>query len=186
MLVRAKEDREVTKGERRIGRAAGDIGDGLNCFVFFVLVLHDPRFFAGRSIGYRLAFAWGPKKDDPLITAGTDLNAFGNQLVENIRFQQYQGPNLNTGLPVPPGQPANFFQIQRVPPSNVVNPGLFVEAKLPATDRLKVRTGVKAGGVWFNHNQGGLAVKSKVKAGWRADQHNQTAASGLKVRTVTR
>ena len=46
-----------------------------------------------RSIGYRLATSWGPK-DDPYLTLGTDLNAFGQGLQENIAIQQLAGTSI--------------------------------------------------------------------------------------------
>ncbi len=96
--------------------------------------------FASTAIGYRSAMSWGPK-DDPYLTAGTDLRVVGQGLVENIAFQQLQGTNLNTGLPVTPGAQPLFTQNQEVPQSNQVNPGLFLQGMDPLTDRLKVRYG---------------------------------------------
>lgn len=96
--------------------------------------------FANRSIGYRAAMSWGPK-DDPLLTIGNDLNVLGQGLVEDIRIRQLQGPNVNTGAPVTAGNQPTFNQLQRVPESNQIDPGLFAQFALPLTDRLKLRTG---------------------------------------------
>jgi hypothetical protein len=41
---------------------------------------------------------------------------------------------------------------------------------------IKTATGVKAGG-WGNHNQSGMAVRSKVTAGALSGNHNQSAAA---------
>jgi len=57
---------------------------------------------------------------------------------------------------------------------------------------MKIKTNVKAGGGWANHNQTvsrGLKVKTKVEAGFNPqpdpprDNHNQTVARGLKVKS---
>ena len=51
---------------------------------------------------------------------------------------------------------------------------------------MKVKTNVKAGAIATNHNQTvsrGLKVKTKVKSGGINLNHNQTAARGLKVKT---
>jgi outer membrane receptor protein involved in Fe transport len=96
--------------------------------------------FANRSIGYRLMFDWGPK-DDPLLIVGTDLSAIGQGLVENIRLVQTQGPNVNTGVPVVPGAFPLFTQNQSIPDSNQVDPGLFVQGRLPVTKELTLRAG---------------------------------------------
>lgn len=97
--------------------------------------------FAGRSIGYRLAASWGPDKTDPWLTVGTDLNAFGQGLNENININQVAGTGLNTGLPILPGQSVTLMQNQGIPESNQVNPGLFLQSAIPITDRWKVRSG---------------------------------------------
>jgi len=96
--------------------------------------------FGSRSIGYRAAMSWGPK-DDPLFTVGTDLNVFGQQLDESIAFQQYQGANLNTGLPTSVANPGNFIQTQGIPQSNAVDAGIFFQAAIPISDRWKLRSG---------------------------------------------
>jgi len=51
---------------------------------------------------------------------------------------------------------------------------------------MKIRTNVKAGGLATNHNQTatrGIKVKSGVKAGGLSVNHNQTTAHGLKVKS---
>ena len=99
----------------------------------------DTRF-AARTIGYRAALSWGPK-DDPFLTVGTDFSTVGQGLVENIRIQQLQGLNLNTGSLVTPASQPFFNQTQRIPESNQINPGLFVQSALPLTPRWKLRSG---------------------------------------------
>src|SRR5271157_1486746 len=49
---------------------------------------------------------------------------------------------------------------------------------------MKVKTGIKAGGISLNHNeaQGGLKVKTGIKAGGVQLNHNE-AQGGLKVKT---
>lgn len=96
--------------------------------------------FAERSIGYRAAMSWGPK-DDPWVILGTDLKVDGQALVENIRIQQLQGPNVDTGLPVQAGAQPTFTQNQSIPPSNLVDPGLFLQGRIPVTDDLTIRGG---------------------------------------------
>jgi outer membrane receptor protein involved in Fe transport len=103
--------------------------------------------FASRSIGYRLATSWG-KGPDPLLTVGTDLRALGQNLTENIRLQQLQGPNVNTGVPVTAGDLPIFTQTQSIPQSNQIDPGIFFQSALPVTDRWKLRAGGRAD--WVN------------------------------------
>ena len=43
---------------------------------------------------------------------------------------------------------------------------------------MNTKTNVRAGGTTMQHNQTGIAVRSKVKAGQIAINHNQTAAIG--------
>lgn len=102
--------------------------------------------FAERSIGYRLAGQWGNNKDQLTITTGTDLNVFGQGLVENIRFRQLTQPVLTTQgtqvtMPIPAGQQPVFIQNQGIPNSNSVDPGLFIEALLPIEDRFRIKSG---------------------------------------------
>jgi outer membrane receptor protein involved in Fe transport len=110
--------------------------------------------FSDKSLGYRLATSWGnAAKNQPVLTAGSDFNLFGQTLVENIRLNQLGGPPLNptgTQPPFPPGIPAplppgavvpQFTQNQFIPPSSSVDPGIFLEASLPVNDRLKVKSG---------------------------------------------
>ena len=96
--------------------------------------------FASRSVGYRLATNWGPK-DDPYLTLGTDLNAYGQGLREDIRINQIAGTGISTGLPVAPGAPLSLTQQQSIPESNQVNAGLFLQARAPLTSRWNLRTG---------------------------------------------
>ena len=99
--------------------------------------------FAERSLGYRLAGVWGNNKDEFTVTYGTDLNVFGQGLVENIDFNQIPGSiTPATQIIGPNGVPqTNFNQQQSIPNSNAVDPGLFVEAFLPYDKRLKLRSG---------------------------------------------
>jgi iron complex outermembrane receptor protein len=119
----------------RVAPVASLVGTGANLFTDA-----SATRFAGRSVGYRTAMSWGPKVD-PYLTVGTDLNAFGQGLSENIVLQQYQGANLNTGVRLLPGQTATFTQSQSIPPSNQVTTGLFTQYRLPITDRFTVRGG---------------------------------------------
>jgi outer membrane receptor protein involved in Fe transport len=100
--------------------------------------------FGERSIGYRLAGVWGNNKDELTVTAGTDLNVFGQGLIENINFTQLGVPgsvNLMTNQPLNSGVGPTFNQDQSIPNSQSVDPGLFIEAMLPLDKRLKLRSG---------------------------------------------
>lgn len=108
---------------------------GPNQFVDF-----SNTHFSEKSYGYRWATSWG-ERDWWNLTAGTDLNVLGTSLVENIQFQQLQGINPNTGLPVTIGNQPIFTQTQSVPNSQAIDPGLFLEMNMPLSDRLTVRTG---------------------------------------------
>ena len=97
--------------------------------------------FATSSLGYRLFAEWG-NADEGKLSLGTDLRVLGQGLQENIRLEQLQGTNLNTGRAVVPGSPDNFFtQNQSIPNSNSVNPGLFAQIDKPVTDRWSLRAG---------------------------------------------
>ncbi len=97
--------------------------------------------FAERSIGYRFTGQWGNLMDELTITMGTDLNLFGQGLVENIKIAQLGGPAIpaidpNTNMPT------NILQqTQGIPNSNSFNPGLFLEAMLPVGETLKFKSG---------------------------------------------
>ena len=114
----------------------------------------DTRF-AGRSVGYRLATNWGPK-EDPYVTLGTDLNAFGQGLTERIRIQQLAGQSLRNGLPIGAGGDPLLAQDQSIPQSNQVNPGLFVQAKAPLTTHWTVRSGGRVD--WVRSSSGSRLV----------------------------
>ena len=96
--------------------------------------------FANRSIGYRAATSWGPK-DDPYLTVGSDINVLGQGLVESIQFSQLQGPPLDPTIPANPLR--TYTQTQRIPESNQVTPGLFLQSDVPLTDRLQLRSGAR-------------------------------------------
>ena len=100
--------------------------------------------FAERSIGYRFAGQLGNNKDQMTFTLGTDLNAFGQGLQENIQFTQLSGPPTlvrhEPGSTNAAGQTV-LTQSQSIPNSNSINPGLFVEAMLPVTEALKLKSG---------------------------------------------
>ena len=96
--------------------------------------------FANRSVGYRLFADWG-SKETVQLTTGTDLRVLGQNLQENILFQQLSGRNLNTGEPVAPPAFPLFGQNQSIPPSNSVNPGLFAALEAHLTDRFTARAG---------------------------------------------
>ena len=112
--------------------------------------------FAERSIGYRFAGQWGNMKDELTLTAGTDLNVFGQGLTENILFTQFPGAGrtiptnpqilVQPGSLVPPGGIAPpggnvLTQTQGIPKSNSFNPGLFLEAMLPVGETWKFKSG---------------------------------------------
>jgi len=103
--------------------------------------------FAERSLGYRVAGQLGNGRDQPTLTLGTDLNTFGQGLQENIRFQQYAGPSVFTGRPLSNGQTETVLQKQSIPDSNSTNVGGFLEAMLPVTESLKLKTGGRVDGV---------------------------------------
>ncbi len=92
--------------------------------------------FAERSIGYRFTGQWGNLVDELTLSMGTDLNVFGQGLVENIAFRQLAGPTITTS------DGSNVItQQQSIPNANSFNPGLFLEAMLPVNDRLKLKSG---------------------------------------------
>lgn len=112
--------------------------------------------FAERSVGYRLAAQYGDGKEDWTWTFGTDLNVFGQSLMENVAFAQTQGANpFNNGAPIVNADPstwANYNQQQAIPPSNSVNPGIFFENVLPVDKRLKVKSGARLDWVYASSN----------------------------------
>jgi outer membrane receptor protein involved in Fe transport len=110
----------------------------------------DTRF-AVRTVGAQAAMSWGPKTD-PYLTVGPDVRVVGQGLVENIRIQQLQGINQNTGALITPGNQPLLTQTQGIPDSNQVNPGLFFQSAVPLTDRLKVRTGGRVDWVFSSSN----------------------------------
>lgn len=107
--------------------------------------------FASRSLGYRLATNWGPK-DDPYLTLGTDLNALGQGLQENIAITQLTGTSIANGLPIGASGQSLLTQNQTIPESNQVNPGIFLQARAPLTARWTVRGGGRADWVHSSAN----------------------------------
>ncbi len=102
--------------------------------------------YAQRSIGYRFAGQWGNNTDQPTLTVGTDLNAAGQGLVENILFRQTAGPDLTSQLLLRPSgstEPPFFQQTQSIPNSNSVDTGLFLEGFVPITNDLKFKSGTR-------------------------------------------
>lgn len=98
--------------------------------------------FNNQSLGYRAAMWWGGGKNAPTFVAGTDLNILGQNLIENIKFTQTTGFNLNTGQPITnPEEYQTYNQTQTIPDAKLVNPGLFVETSLPFGELLTVRAG---------------------------------------------
>jgi iron complex outermembrane receptor protein len=98
--------------------------------------------FSNDSFGYRAAFNWGTLEkgkfdtDKPLLTAGTDLNALGQKLDENIIIQQ------TGGAPVATSDGSNVLtQHQSIPRATWTDPGLFAELSLPVNDRLRIKAG---------------------------------------------
>jgi outer membrane receptor protein involved in Fe transport len=98
--------------------------------------------FGEKSYGYRWTTSWGQLNCLNML-AGTDLNVIGQGLLENIRFIQLQGTNPNTGLPITTGNQPLFTQIQKIPNSDLVDPGFFWEMNVPFNSRFKVRTGAR-------------------------------------------
>ncbi|MGL4419103.1 MAG: hypothetical protein ACRCZF_00430, partial [Gemmataceae bacterium] len=96
--------------------------------------------FAERSIGYRFTTQYGNNKDEWTLFLGTDLNVFGQNLTEDIRFRQTVGTDPRTSNAVVSGAPA-FTQQQSIPGSNSVDTGLFFESMLPIEKRWILRSG---------------------------------------------
>ena len=108
---------------------------------------HSTTNFAERSIGYRVAGQLGDNLRQPTLTFGTDLNAFGQGLRENINFTQYAGPDVFTGRQLVNGQTSVVTQQQSIPESNSVNVGGFLQGMLPLTESLKLTAGGRVDGV---------------------------------------
>ncbi|MBL8821937.1 MAG: TonB-dependent receptor [Planctomycetia bacterium] len=96
---------------------------------------------SNKSLGSRVSFLWGGSKGGPTLIAGADISILGQNLVENIRFTQVSGDNINTGVPVSQSDNNVFTQTQTIPNTSLVNPGLFTELTLPFGEQLKVRAG---------------------------------------------
>jgi outer membrane receptor protein involved in Fe transport len=93
--------------------------------------------FAEMSRGYRMAMTWGTK-DCVQLTVGTDLNYVDQHLLEAVRFEE------TSGAPVPlfGGLPFGTQQLG-IPPSHVVDPGVFTEVVVPVSKDFKVKTGIR-------------------------------------------
>jgi iron complex outermembrane receptor protein len=102
--------------------------------------------------------SWGPEAD-PYLTIGSDLNVFGQGLVENIVLRQTQGANVNTGGRLTP-ETSLFNQVQRIPDSDQVNPGLLFQSAIPVTQRLKVRSGGRVD--WVHTSSGARTIDGNL------------------------
>lgn len=83
------------------------------------------------STGYRYAAVWGDP-DCATLTAGTDLRFLGQELNEWTSISGVPQPNTP------------------IPRSHTTNPGLFVEAAVPFTERLTFRSGGRLDWVSMN------------------------------------
>jgi len=115
--------------------------------------------FATSSLGYRVFADWG-KSETGRVTLGNDLRVVGLGLQETIQLQQFSGQNLNTGAAINPAQPAFFNQLQSIPTSRSVNPGLYLDGELPFTDRWTFRAGGRAD--WVSSSTSNRQISGNV------------------------
>jgi outer membrane receptor protein involved in Fe transport len=115
-------------------------------------ILHDQSTtaFNEMSRGYRILMTWG-QNNCPQLTIGTDLNYVNQALFENIMYLQLIDNPLNVAVPapLPPGAPGpTGFQNPGIPPSHLVDPGVFAEVSVPVGNRLNIKSGIR--GDWVN------------------------------------
>ena len=111
------------------------------------------------SRGYRLAVTWG-EQGGPQLTAGSDLNYVHQELIEAIRLQQ-----IGTTFNDPSLGPANLTQNLGLPYSHSVDPGLFLDLRLPVNERLTLTGGLRGDLMYTNSDARAITGNTVIVAG---------------------
>src|SRR5262249_25938283 len=126
--------------------------------------------FSEQSEGYRFGWTWG-EVNCPRLTVGTDLNYVTQNLTETMMFQatapiaafpQQGNPNIPT-----------MFGNENLglPPSHIVDPGIFAETTLPVTKRFTVKLGVRA--AWADSASDPRMVTGSIPVGFSSTATGQ-------------